>query len=94
MRLFLLPAVVAVSLLAPAAADHCQSYHTTTPTLWCGAASFPGDHPVYVDDDCCPECLYYVWIYQESNGIPGLQREDEIVDDTCHGMIVGDTIVF
>ena len=46
---------------------------------------------LYVDRDThWPE---YFWIYQESNGVPGLQRGDEIEkSETCgHGP---DTIVF
>lgn len=30
-------------------------------------------------------------IYEESNGIDGLQRQDEVVDDTCGGVFPGDT---
>jgi hypothetical protein len=37
--------------------------------------------------------MWSTWVYEESNGIDGLQRGDEIVDDTCHGMIASDTIV-
>lgn len=48
----------------------------------------------YVDNDACqPECIYSIWIYQESNGIDGLQRGDEVVDDTCDGAIESDTII-
>lgn len=39
-------------------------------------------------------CLFSVWFYYETNGIPGLQRGDEEHDDTCHGMIESDTILF
>ncbi len=47
----------------------------------------------YVDNDVCqPNCLFSIWIYQESNGIEGLQRGDEVVDDTCGGMIESDTV--
>ena len=45
-----------------------------------------------MDNDLCqPDCLFSIWLYQESNGIPGLQRGDEVVDNTCHGMIEADT---
>lgn len=44
------------------------------------------------------ECMYWgpwnVWVYEESNGIAGLQRYDEMRDDTCRGQVPGDTIVF
>lgn len=39
-------------------------------------------------------CLYSIWIYYEANGIPGLQRNDSVIDDTCHGMIDGDMFVW
>lgn len=39
-------------------------------------------------------CVYSIWIYYETNGIPGLQRLDWVVDDTCHGMISGDSWVW
>jgi hypothetical protein len=41
---------------------------------------------------CDVTCLIDVWIYEESNDITGLQRQDEIHDDTCNGAIAGDTI--
>lgn len=46
-----------------------------------------GDTPVgryYVDNDPCqPDCLFSVWVYQESNGEDGLQRHDQF--DDCSG---------
>ncbi|HUR67654.1 MAG TPA: hypothetical protein VM370_00280 [Candidatus Thermoplasmatota archaeon] len=48
----------------------------------------------YVDNDSCFDCFITIWIYQESNLIPGLQRGDELHDDTCGGMIASDRIVF
>lgn len=48
----------------------------------------------YVDNDACqPECIFSIWVYQESNGIAGLQRSDEQVDNTCGGAIESDTII-
>lgn len=38
--------------------------------------------------------LWYMWVYEESNGIPGLQRQDEMQDDTCGGVIPGDRILY
>jgi hypothetical protein len=52
----------------------------------------------YVDNDLCQldgSCLFSIWIYQETNGQPGLQRGDETcVDESCNcdGMET-DTIV-
>lgn len=45
-------------------------------------------------DVCYGSALMYSWIYQESNGIYGLQRSDDMVDDTCGGLIPADTIVY
>lgn len=40
----------------------------------------------YVDNDMCqPECLFSTWMYEEANGVFWLQRDDEIVDNTCGG---------
>lgn len=47
----------------------------------------------YVDyDDCDHACPPWLWIYEESNGVPGLQRDDEMQLDTC-GYFPGDTLV-
>lgn len=40
-----------------------------------------------------PDYVAQVWIYEESNGIAGLQRFDGPADDTCHGMIAPDTFI-
>lgn len=37
-------------------------------------------------------CFLSIWIYEESNGIEGLQRGDVMVDNTCGGMIEADTL--
>jgi hypothetical protein len=38
-------------------------------------------------EDCANTglCFFSIWVYQESNGIDGLQRGDEVVDNTCGG---------
>lgn len=49
-----------------------------------------------VSDDCVPhDCIFSLWIYQESNGHPGLQRgEDEVcTQDGCCGTWDADTIL-
>jgi hypothetical protein len=35
-----------------------------------------------------------LFVYEESNGIDGLQRDDVWRDDTCGGEISGDTVLF
>lgn len=66
------------------------------------------DDFVYFDNDPCQlqGCVLSFWVYQESNGYPGLQRKDVpsrdddaphapwLKDDTCDGLIQPDTILF
>jgi hypothetical protein len=92
MRAFLSLALV-LALAGPVGAEHCTTWSTSTSGAW-GPFVEAGGH--YVFTDCWtydPECNLSFWIYEESNGIPGLQREDETHDDTCHGIIPGDRIV-
>ena len=105
MRAILIPLLATLSLVAPAAAEACEL--TTSPALICPAGPAPGLPCVetaaagyYIDEDGCPllavvqNCHYSFWVYEESNGIAGLQRDDEIRDDTCRGLIPGDTVIF
>jgi hypothetical protein len=68
---------------------------TTDPMLTVGS-SFATT--LYAHEDCFGNriCsgIFSLWIYEESNDIPGLQRGDEIIDDTCGGVIPADTIIF
>ena len=77
----------------PAIGAGCEptSSNPEITTPGCGVSD---DACFYVDNDLCQPCMFSIWIYQESNGIPGLQRGDEVVDDTCGGAIQSDTIVF
>jgi hypothetical protein len=87
MRALSLLALVA-ALAVPVEASHCSMWETARPEV-----DVLGLY--YVDHDHChPDCIDNVWVYEESNGIPGLQRGDEWYDNTCHGMIPSDTIVF
>lgn len=75
-----------IALALPAGANGCLPT-TSTPEL--DVAGF------YIENDPCqPECMWSFWVYQESNGMDGLQRGDEVKDDTCGGVIEADTIVF
>jgi hypothetical protein len=48
----------------------------------------------YADADCpTGGCGAALRLMEESNGMPGLQRQDEAVDDTCLGEISPDTYV-
>ena len=79
--------LAALSVALPAGlADHCEGFSTSVPEAEAA--------PYYVDNDLCqPGCAFSIWVYEETNGIAGLQRGDEVVDDTCHGSIEADTII-
>ena len=94
MKRALLLLAVATLALGGAAASHCAGPSTTTPILtlhWVGGNGLyvTGDTLCWVTGGLCA-----TYIYEEANGIAGLQRADEVVDDTCHGLIPGDTILF
>jgi uncharacterized membrane protein len=76
-------AVAALALPASATVVGC-SYSTTDAEL--DAAGY------YVSLDKGGD-LGGIWIYEESNGIGGLQRGDEVVDDTGDGCIEADGLV-
>lgn len=78
--------VAALAALLPASlAAKCQP--TTSET-----ALTVGDY--YVAELQCEDgCLLSLYVYEESNGIDGLQRGDDQVDDTCGGQIEADTPV-
>ncbi len=92
----LLPLAFALALANPVGADHCTTW-STDPDVELDTNPTGVGPRYYVDNDpvnlpCCPFGSW--WVYEESNGIPGLQRSDEERDDTCHGMIRADTIIF
>ena len=93
MRAPLFAATLALALAMPAGAEHCTTYETADPEV-----DVAGQY--YFDDDCVAillcqvEIIFSFWIYEESNGIPGLQRGDEVQDQTCHRMIQPDRIIF
>lgn len=95
MRVPLLAFVLVVALAASAGADHCAGYSTSQPEVD-STATPAGRH--YVDhtfcqmENCGPGGAF--WVYEESNGLPGLQRGDEFHDDTCHATIQQDTLIF
>lgn len=94
MRVVLLSIAVLGLALGSASADGCTP--TTSTAVAVGG--------FYVSEDCYldpilegrdPYCLviFSLWVYEEANGLPGLQRQDEVVDDTCQGAIPGDRII-
>lgn len=86
----LLAAAFVFALAGPGASSHCATYSTSQADVDALGMWY------FTDDDGCrwgfPECG--LWIYEESNGIQGLQRGDLYVDDTCHNAIEPDTIIF
>ena len=79
--------LAALSLAIPAMAEDCWT--TADPEVSAGG--------FYVDNDLCQfeevdPCLVYICVYHERNDIEGLQRGDEVVDNTC-GQIDSDTII-
>ncbi len=94
----LIPVLFALALVAPVGAETCTP--TTTFPVFTVHANVIG-HPGYyldIDGAACVlptnACQVLVWVYEETNGIAGLQRQDEVKDDTCGGQIAGDTIRF
>lgn len=86
-NLLLILCVVTASGLAEACEPTTSDPEVALPVA--GAATF------YVDGDACPECslAILIWIYEESNGLAGLQRSDDVHDDTCAGEVSADTAV-
>lgn len=77
--------LAAVALLPLGAAEECVPI---------GAAPDVAFSGFYLEQDACPPgCAASVWIYQESNGMAGLQRSDAVADHTCGGALAPDTLV-
>lgn len=97
MRALLLSAALALALAAPAFAGACVMT-TTQADLDTDPLGLGVGPRYYVDNDDCTFtglCIFSIWIYKESNGIDGLQRQDEVVDDTCGGTAgPGDSVIF
>lgn len=110
MRTILVPIMLALSLAVPAAADGCLWSTSEADVTLAGyyvddATSCSGHELEHCQVRVCGFLLggstcylesagYFTWVYEESNGIPGLQRQDEVVDDTCGGQIPGDRILY
>lgn len=84
-------------VVAGAQAHTCATWSTSTTDLEGRHIIVDlGVHPVtsalryFYYDACHPDCVFSFGFYAEMNGIEGLQREDDAVDDTCHGLIEGD----
>ena len=99
------PGILVVSALIMlsqlASADHCTTYSTSSTNVPEGgmivvpiALGIVPNVFYAVNDICQPSCVFSIWVYEESNGLPGLQRADDIAVDTCHDMFLPDTLVF
>lgn len=89
-----IPIILILALSIPAGADHCAGYTTSQPELDTTATPvgrYYFDHTSCQMENCPPWGAF--WVYEESNGLPGLQRGDEFHDDGCHGDIEYDTLV-
>ena len=75
-----------------------------TPGAWAAAHDAAGspselgsrDRQFYLDNDACQAelCGFSIWIYEESNGREGLQRNDDFAGDRTCGLYPADTIIF
>lgn len=89
-----LPCAFVLAIISSASADHCSTWSTWTHGV-VEADTPVGTYYVFGDGlDCEAGCFWTPWIYQESNDLQGLQRLDPLVDDTCHGMVAPDTLIF
>ena len=88
-------AILALLVIQPVDASHCTTYSTTRTDLDKGVIVLGVEDFVYFPIVFCfsecdgPSSVGYA--YWESNGISGLQRGDDIKDDTCHWMIESDS---
>lgn len=90
LRTFLALLAVATLVLGGARADNCTEEADLT-------ISLPTGETYYImDDSCLQDCrAVSFWVYQESNGQPGLQRcgwESEL-PECCDGLYEADTVV-
>lgn len=91
--------LAAFALLVPANAEG-DCWTTSEAAVTVPGQGLAGD--LYLVNDACQpvigdgSCTFSIWLYQESNGIAGLQRGDEVHTDVagCPEEIVADTDIF
>lgn len=77
--------LAAVAILPMGSAEECEPGGPTPDAAFAG---------YYLEADACGAgCVASTWLYEESNGLPGLQRRDAAMDHTCAGMQAPDTLV-
>ena len=87
--------LAALTPVAPALHTSCVP-GTSIPTLTLGSGSrYSFTIYVAVDDPMGQEVFVPLpWIYAESNGRDGLQRQDDWRDDSCSGEYAPDMLIF
>jgi hypothetical protein len=103
-KYFVTLAAVAALVAPYALAEHCEKPYLDRNTEELRITDpETGAVIYYIDNDPCQlDCTWSFWIYEETNGFANLQRQDATgdavdeftQDDTCHGKILPDTIVF
>ena len=95
-----LAAALAVLLVPGTVANHCSKAYLDRDSEELRIMDpETGQVRYYVEEDCthCRPGDVAIWIYEETNGYPNLQRYDTFrgatTDDTCHGKIRPDTTV-
>ena len=94
-------ALAAFALLVPAQAT-APCYTTSTPQASIPDVTGQVGGDIYVVNDLCQpvvgdgSCIQSDWVYEESNGISGLQRGDEVQNDVanCTDGTAPDTDIF
>lgn len=81
------PTILVLLFLASTAyaAEDCAETTEATLVTPATGVGLSGDEGTYylVNDRCQPDCLFSVWIYEETNGRDGLQRPPDIIEDRC-----------
>lgn len=86
-----------LALAVPASAEHCiydadEEIETPATGVSIAAQEVGGEDPgiYYIDTSVCqPQCLFDLWIYEETNGWPGLQRGDELASSSSSSLCCG-----
>lgn len=98
----LLVAFTVLAMMMPVGAE-AVCYTTSTAKLDTDPVGAGIEPRFYFVDDCSPLSLcpgmWSIWVYEEANGIPGLQRDDDVRSDVdaCRAAgvpVTGDAIRF
>lgn len=103
--IFAIGSILVIATSASAGVANCKVSTSLAATMEvstesAGATVGSGDAyslTLYLISDTCQldgSCIASAWVYQEMNGIDGLQRQDAYRDDTCGGRFPADLLVF